>query len=425
MRMKSTVALLVGALTATSVVPTISHALPSYARQTGLACGSCHFQKYPALTAYGRSFKASGFTLMGTQTTIQGERLSLPSILNGSIFLKIRYQKTNGKENVGERTTNSGEVQFPDEFALLFGGRVSENIGFMLEGQLADQSAPFVAGFKLPFSFTLKGKTRASIIPFSTDALGVAYGFELLNTGAVRNVRVNENRNAISAQQYVGTATAAEGAAFVLVHPMWFVNVTKWSPNHFAGAEGVANGVPTATYARAAFTPSMRDWDLGIGIQSWTGSAGIANAAGTGLDMRATKALAFDAQAQGAVGGMPLGVYATHGTAAASPAGSTTNLFNSRARDRTATTLAAELGILKKPFLTVLGGYRSADTGGAAANSTDNAMTFGVNWMVSQNVGLHWILNRFSGSAYAAGQSSMNPGGTGNMLNTLMLSAGL
>lgn len=424
MRMKSTVVLLVGALTATSVVPTSSHALPSYARQTGMACASCHFQKYPALTAFGRAFKASGFTLMGTQTTVQGERLSLPSVLNGSIFLKIRYQKTNGTENVGERTTNSGEVQFPDEFALLFGGRVSENIGFMLEGQLADHSAPFVAGFKIPFSFKLKGSTRASIVPFSTDALGVAYGFELLNTGAVRNVRVNENRTAISAQQYVSTATAAEGVAFVLVHPMWFVNVTKWSPNHFAGAEGVANGAPTATYARAAFTPTVGGWDLGIGIQSWSGSAGTANDAGTGVDIFETSALAFDAQAQGAVGGLPLGVYVTHGKSGASTPGAAENLFNSRARDRSASTVTAELGVMKSPVLTVLGAYRNADNGRAEANSTDNAVTFGVNWMVWQNVGLHWIFSKFSGSAYAAGQGPMTPGGSGNMLNTLMLSAG-
>jgi hypothetical protein len=424
MRLKSIVSLLVVALTATSVVPTTSLAFPAFARQTGMACASCHFQKYPALTPFGRAFKAAGFTMMGAQETVKGERLSLPSILNGSVFLKIRYQKTNGTDIPGERTTNAGEVQFPDEFALLLGGRVSANAGFMIEGQLADASAPLVAGFKMPFTFALGSSIRANVIPFSTDALGVAYGFELLNTGAVRNVRVNENRNAVSAQQYISTATAAEGLAFVLVEPRWFVNVTKWSPNHFAGAEGVANGAPTATYVRAAFTPTVREWDLGIGIQSWTGSAGIANAAGTGVDIFKTNALAFDAQAQGAIQGLPLGVYVTHAKSDASAAGAATNLFNSRARDRSASTVTAELGVLKSPHLTVLGAYRNADNGRAAANSTDNAVTFGVNWMVSQNVGLHWILNKFSGSAYAAGQSPMNPGGSGTMLNTLMLSAG-
>ena len=422
--MKLELLLLAGACAGASITPATSQALPSYARQTGMSCASCHFQKYPALTAYGRAFKASGFTLMGAQPTIAGDALSLPSILNGSIFLKIRYQKTNGEDKPGERTTNAGEVQFPDEFALLFGGRVSENVGFMLEGQLADHSAPFVAGFKLPFSFALKGGTRTSIVPFSTDALGVAYGFELLNTGAVRNVRVNENRAAISAQQYVGTASAAEGVAFVLTHPNWFVNVTKWSPNHFAGAEGVANGAPTATYLRAAFMPTVAEWDLGFGFQSWTGSAGTANDAGSGVDMVATKAFAVDAQAQGKVGGRPLGVYVTHGTSAASTTGATTNLFNSKGRDRSATTITAELGVLDAPHFTVLGGYRVADNGGAAANSGDNAVTLGANWMFRQNVGLHWIFNKFSGSAYAAGQGPMKIGGKGTMLNTLMLSAG-
>ena len=86
-------------------------------------------------------------------------------------------------------------------------------------------------------------------------------------------------------------------------------------------------------------------------------------------------------------------------------------------------TLASELRA-QHSHLTVLGGYRSADNGSAAANSTDNAVTFGVNWMVSQNVGLHWIFTKFSGSAYATGQGPMRPGGSGNMLNTLMLSAG-
>jgi hypothetical protein len=104
--------LLAGASIAIAVVPTVGHALPSYARQTGMACAQCHFQKYPALTAVGRAFKASGFTQMGPQTTIQGERLSVPSVLNASIFLKIRYQKTNGTDDDRERTTNDGELQF-------------------------------------------------------------------------------------------------------------------------------------------------------------------------------------------------------------------------------------------------------------------------------------------------------------------------
>src|SRR5438477_6592271 len=53
------------ALIALIFVPVSARAVPSYARQTGLACEACH-TVFPALTAFGRTFKASGYTLFNT-----------------------------------------------------------------------------------------------------------------------------------------------------------------------------------------------------------------------------------------------------------------------------------------------------------------------------------------------------------------------
>src|SRR5437660_10619646 len=39
-------------------------ALPSFARQTGQPCGTCHTD-FPALTPYGRRFKLLGYTVGG------------------------------------------------------------------------------------------------------------------------------------------------------------------------------------------------------------------------------------------------------------------------------------------------------------------------------------------------------------------------
>ena len=36
--------------------------LPSFSRQTGLACSACHYQ-FLALTPFGREFKLKGYTL--------------------------------------------------------------------------------------------------------------------------------------------------------------------------------------------------------------------------------------------------------------------------------------------------------------------------------------------------------------------------
>lgn len=48
--------------------PLIAHALPSFARQTGQQCATCHAGgQFPELTPFGRTFKLTGYTI-GTRT---------------------------------------------------------------------------------------------------------------------------------------------------------------------------------------------------------------------------------------------------------------------------------------------------------------------------------------------------------------------
>ncbi len=394
-----------------------SHAIPAFARQTGSACSTCHFQHYPALNDFGRDFKAGGFTDMGKQEKIEKPDLSLPSVLNASLFFKIRYQKTNGADTSPANPSNSGDVQFPDEFALLFGGRAGHNIGFFLEGQLANHDDPFLANFKMPFMYDV-GSAKAGVIPFTSDGLGAAFGFELLNTGAVHNIRTIEHGGDTSAQQYIGTDTAAEGLALVYAHKLFHVNVTKWSPNHVAGESGT-NGRPTATYLRAAVTPVFKEWDLGLGTQVWTGTAKH-DVAGVAADVD-TKAWAIDGQAQGKVGNLPLGVYFSHAVAKAPAAGGTPNLFNeSEPNNKKATAISAELGIIPNKATLMLAFLRGNT--GEATNSGDNALTLGGTYMIAQNVQLQFLYTKRSGSRYDPANPSLPE--TGNKLMTLMLSAG-
>lgn len=430
---------------AAALVATPSHATPAFARQAGKACNTCHFQHYPALNEYGQEFKAGGFVDMGKQGTIKGKDMSLPEILNASIFTKIRHQRNNGVDLPNEPTAAGGEWQFPDEFALLFGGRVAENIGYMLEGQLANGAAPFLAGFKMPAMFKLGNSgTKIGIVPYTTDALGASYGFELLNTGAVRNVRIMEHRNESSAQQYLGTATAASGAAFVLWNPNFFVNLSAWSPNHVAISEGRANASPSSTYLRAAWTPTIGDWSLGAGMQWWAGESKVdetanptgngrtctnaAGAAGTTMRCR-TEAFAVDAQAQGTVGKMPLGLYLTHAKAPGNSATKAQNLFNTSANEKRATTVTAELGILPNKATLMLA-QRWAKTGATPSawrDDRDNATTLGGTYQYSQNLQLQLLYslrdkqNGYQGSDTTHTATINN---RGNRLITFMLSAG-
>lgn len=389
-------------------ISTPSQAMSNYARQTGQACSACHFQHYPLLNEFGRAFKASGFTLPGKQGLLDGaEGLSLPEVLNAGLVTKIRYQKSNGPKIAGTDTTNNGQLQFPDELLLMLGGRISEHIGAQVDLDLSADTNSVVDGMKMPFIFDVGG-VKAGVIPFTTAGQGVSYGFELLNTGAVRGQRAVEARKTFSAQQYINTGSAAQGIALVASNPSYFANVSKWSPR----SVGDSTGSPDSTYFRIAATPSFGDWDLGVGLQSWSGSSTKPDATLTEVD---TKALAIDAQAQGKIGAMPLGVYLTHAKADGSPAVGTKNFFNSNTNDRKATTIAAELGVLPgKATLEI--GYRKGDNGKATGNG-DNAWMIGGTYQIVQNVQLQLNYESYSGSAYNGTPAN------GDQLTTLMLFA--
>ena len=169
-------------------VPTESQAVSMYARQTGLACASCHFQHFPLLNEFGRAFKAGGYTLIGKEGEIKGEELSIPETMNIGIVSKLRYQKTNGPKVAGTHTENDGRWDIPDEFNVMFGGRISENIGFFFEG--ATVETPFLASFKMPFMYDVAG-VKAGVIPFSTAELGAAFGFFTAPVFSSSNPKVN------------------------------------------------------------------------------------------------------------------------------------------------------------------------------------------------------------------------------------------
>ena len=54
---------------AVALAPTPASALPSFARQTGQPCASCH-TAFPELTPFGRRFKLGGYTLQGGDSKI-------------------------------------------------------------------------------------------------------------------------------------------------------------------------------------------------------------------------------------------------------------------------------------------------------------------------------------------------------------------
>jgi hypothetical protein len=433
--MKKVALSLAGVMAAATFAPQAS-ALPLFARQTGMACNACHFQHFPMLNGFGRSFKASGFTLMGAQGKVEGDNLSIPDTLNAAILTTAGYVKTNqdklhtaagaitlagatvpAARSLGVRTPADGGVYVPGtngEFSLFVGGRTSENSGALAElGMLHTPAggAGGVASAKFPMLWQVGDSgMRAGIVPFTTDGQGASYGFEYLNTGANAvhtMVFVGGDFNGsigttVSAQQYILTATRATGAAVVVdgiqAGPATiFVNATKF---HGAGpADLGGNGAALgSTYLRAAATMDVAGWDTGFGVQNWSGASTQIGATATTVTHAQTKATAVDFQMQGDVAGMPVGVYAEYASAPKPDAGQT-NVYNpggaTSGQSRSAFVVSTEWGIIPEKATVGLAIRRgkSGQTYAGKNNASDNAYMIEASYKLAQNllVNLYYV----------------------------------
>ena len=418
-----------------------AQAVPAFARQMGMPCSGCHFQHFPLLNSFGRAFKASGFTITGT-STIDSEHFSLPSNLNAAIFTNIRYQKSNGKDKNTSDTdysANKGELIIPGETSLFVGGRVSPHVGGLVEGDVGAgglNGGGFLASLKVPVMHAVTDTINGLVVPFSSG-LGPAYAFETLNTGAVGNHLMNlVTPTAISAQQYVQVGTNsqtegdAEGLAAVLVNSDFFVTAARWSPNHSPVDASGNSAPPTSDYIRAAYTPQIGEYDVGVGMQYYTGHSRVIDS-GNSSTSYATKQFALDGQIQGHIdklNSMPFGVYLSYAEAPASKAGDP-NLYNAGTKTKQAASISAELGAFHNGTGTIQLAYRWGQSGDATY-SNDNATTLGITDQFYDNVQLALYETWYSGSAhsvaaYTAGKNGvMDANGSGSSLTSINLAVG-
>src|SRR5579863_4724064 len=78
--------------------PKTARAVPSFARQTGMACAACH-TVFPELTPFGREFKLNGYVLDNIRQvtgidTADRQTLAINSLPPLSMMLQISYTHT-------------------------------------------------------------------------------------------------------------------------------------------------------------------------------------------------------------------------------------------------------------------------------------------------------------------------------------------
>jgi len=147
-----------------------AHAVPSYARQTGLACAACH-TIFPELTPFGRSFKLNGYTLTGlkgieSQPTTQAAGVKIGSVAPMAAMLQVNMNNAN--------STNT--YSMPNEFSLFFAGEISPKMGSFIQMTMA------------PPEGGMNFEMDNADIRFATQSGDTTWGITLNNSPTVQDV---------------------------------------------------------------------------------------------------------------------------------------------------------------------------------------------------------------------------------------------
>src|ERR1700674_2627851 len=119
---------------------TPSGAVPSFARQTGMACSACH-TVFPELTPFGREFKLNGYVLdnikqvTGIDTSAR-QTLAINSLPPISLSLQVSYTRTGAALPDSQLTgafAKNGDLLFPQQVSLFYAGKIADGLGAFIQ----------------------------------------------------------------------------------------------------------------------------------------------------------------------------------------------------------------------------------------------------------------------------------------------------
>jgi hypothetical protein len=183
----------------------VGHVLPSYARQTGLACSACHYQ-FLTLTPFGRRFKLNGYTLTNLPPLVEkdstnGGRLSLSpfSLLSAMVTAAVTHTKDDLPD------TQNDAVALPQELSGFLAGRIAPKVGLFSQFTYAGADGAFgIDNVDIRFA-------NKTTVGGSTE---LAYGFTLNNNPAVQDLW---NTTPAWGFPFIGSEGAPGGAASTLI----------------------------------------------------------------------------------------------------------------------------------------------------------------------------------------------------------------
>jgi hypothetical protein len=116
-----------------------ARAVPSYARQTGMACEACH-TVFPELSHFGRMFKANGYTLDNLKpvrgiAATKSEMLALTGLPPISLMVQVSdtWLKKPLPDISGSANAQNGTVAFPQQISIFYAGKIAPQLGAFIQ----------------------------------------------------------------------------------------------------------------------------------------------------------------------------------------------------------------------------------------------------------------------------------------------------
>jgi len=282
------------AVSSMALAPTTAEAIPAFARQTGAACLSCHFQTFPAINSFGRAFKMGSFTDVGDQALVEDDSLSIPSVLNAAFVLRANYTNTN---TTGVAST--GTWQLPQDAVLMLAGRVGTNSGAFIEFDGGAANWQFLNSFDV-------GDFKVGVSGHNTSFAGSAI-MEVSNVFGQHGGKLGGK--GISAIEAAGFSAQTTGIGSWVGNDLGIIQFSLLAPG--AATTGATNvGTTLGKLVRVIATLDVGGWDTLIGFGNVSGSAGKGGGVAA-TAVRVPMNLQFvDFQMQGDVGDASVGIYA-------------------------------------------------------------------------------------------------------------------
>jgi len=325
--------------------PRDAQAIPSFARQTGQPCATCH-TAFPELTPFGRRFKLGGYTMGGGMPIAEAPPLAA-MLLPTFTKTKVR-QDTPPTDPNGYPFAHTNDNFVLQQASLFYGGQVYGDLGAFVQGTYdRSQQRTFLDNTDIRYTGTFKLGPKDMV-------LDVLWGLDVNNSPTVQDAW---NTTPAWGSPYVGPnlapaftppGTQIEGAfsgrtvgtgGYVFLNDMLYVeasayhNLSKGQLNALGqacanNADDVANSaawlaataIPTvgygppapsfgapspctqaslsgaAPYWRVAFEPSWGEHSLMLGAFGWYPQELPGRIMGYGVD--SFRDIGFDAQYQ-------------------------------------------------------------------------------------------------------------------------------